>query len=498
MDQQPNFLDNSPAPTPPHKSISHWLIVVLAIGAVVSFFVSSYYYALWPFGILFPVMPAANKETATPVPLAQALVYKNDQYGFSIDLSESWTGYTTIDSQWEGWNVTTGENTQKGPIITLRNPGWIEEDQYEDMPIMVFTLEQWDLIVKEDLSVGAAPIPPSVLGQNSKYVLALPARYNYDYKTGWEEVDQIVHMLKASEPSPSAGSTDSPQASSGQFDVPSNWKTYTNNKYNFELKYPPGWNLQNENQPICEDTGCSGETAIVISPINGVWMSVEATKSSCSTLLLHDWALQTNSTFSTMSKTICENELFVTLEFFDDTENKEMYKNYLDQILSTFRFIERPSSFMIPPAGYSWQTVLDKDRLFKSVQAYYDDGKSGGRYGGISFIGKEWIYKSDKDSTGPKFPRMGTDDDKMMAQNGWLTEINYNGYRITGLEADGPGSSDWGYVKLENKKLSVILFNYRAHFNGPETSENMLNCPCDYEYRVFLGDPVDVDLVLPH
>jgi len=35
-------------------------------------------------------------------------------------------------------------------------------------------------------------MPPTELGRNSKYVFALPARYNYSYPTGWEEVDQIM------------------------------------------------------------------------------------------------------------------------------------------------------------------------------------------------------------------------------------------------------------------------------------------------------------------
>src|SRR5260221_13554848 len=30
------------------------------------------------------------------------LVYTNDQYGFSIDLPQSWVGYAVLNSQWEG------------------------------------------------------------------------------------------------------------------------------------------------------------------------------------------------------------------------------------------------------------------------------------------------------------------------------------------------------------------------------------------------------------
>jgi hypothetical protein len=40
--------------------------------------------------------------------------------------------------------------------------------------------------------IGAAPISPLELGHNSRYVFALPARYNYAFPEGWEEVEQIL------------------------------------------------------------------------------------------------------------------------------------------------------------------------------------------------------------------------------------------------------------------------------------------------------------------
>ena len=57
---------------------------------------------------------------------------------------------------------------------------------------MVFTLAQWRLIESEAMAVSAAPIGPTELGRNSKYVFALPARYNFAYLPGWEEVDEIL------------------------------------------------------------------------------------------------------------------------------------------------------------------------------------------------------------------------------------------------------------------------------------------------------------------
>jgi hypothetical protein len=42
------------------------------------------------------------------------------------------------------------------------------------------------------MAVSAAPIGPSELGRNTNYVFALPARYNFAYLPGWEEVDETV------------------------------------------------------------------------------------------------------------------------------------------------------------------------------------------------------------------------------------------------------------------------------------------------------------------
>ncbi|MDD2756827.1 MAG: hypothetical protein PHS80_15045, partial [Methanothrix sp.] len=56
----------------------------------------------------------------------------------------------------------------------------------------IFTLAQWDDLLAEKFHIGAAPIGPSELGRNADYVFALPARYNYAFPTGYEEVDQII------------------------------------------------------------------------------------------------------------------------------------------------------------------------------------------------------------------------------------------------------------------------------------------------------------------
>lgn len=139
-----------------------------------------------------------KEPVATPIPIvvpvvSEKLEYVNDQYGFSITLPVSWKGYTTIVESWTGSMIDNPNSPSlKGPKLLIRHPLWTNEVPRQDIPIMVFTLDDWALIKQEKLSVGAAPIGPSELGRNSKYVFALPARYNFSYLPGFEEVQKII------------------------------------------------------------------------------------------------------------------------------------------------------------------------------------------------------------------------------------------------------------------------------------------------------------------
>jgi hypothetical protein len=122
----------------------------------------------------------------------QQVVYINTQYGFSFSLPNSWEGYSIIISKWEGNPLGSDAVAEQGPIISIRNPKWTQENPYQDIPIMVFILTQWELLQQEKFHIGAAPVGPSELGRNTGYVFALPARYNYSFPTGYEEVEKIL------------------------------------------------------------------------------------------------------------------------------------------------------------------------------------------------------------------------------------------------------------------------------------------------------------------
>jgi Antirepressor regulating drug resistance, predicted signal transduction N-terminal membrane component len=128
-----------------------------------------------------------------------AVVYKNTQYGFDFSLPESWKGYKIVSDQWTG---TSNGKTVNGPEIIIRNPLWTSSNTLQDIPIMVFTLSEWAAVVKgpsqkegETLFIGAGPNGPTEIARNSKYVFALPFRYDF----GGEGVEE-VHIILSQNP----------------------------------------------------------------------------------------------------------------------------------------------------------------------------------------------------------------------------------------------------------------------------------------------------------
>ena len=146
--------------------------------------------------------PVKTSVTTTPQTVKDN-VYKNTKYGFSVTLPESWRGYTIVNDEWDGYkdtaNISQQNASEVGPLIFIRHPKWTEDVQRQDIPVMVFTIDQWNKIQNDEFHIGAAPINPSELGRNAKYVFALPARYNFAFPVGYEEVDQILESkpLKA-------------------------------------------------------------------------------------------------------------------------------------------------------------------------------------------------------------------------------------------------------------------------------------------------------------
>lgn len=154
------------------------IIIVIAIGVIG-------YFAL---------VKKPSTSNPNPAPVQEtSLVYNNIQYGFDFLLPFEWKGYSIISQNWNGTMIDAQTNQSvEGPEILIRHPLWTSLNPRQDIPIMIFTISQWNLIQQERLSVGAAPIPPSELGRNVNYVFAIPARYNFAFPVGFEEVEQII------------------------------------------------------------------------------------------------------------------------------------------------------------------------------------------------------------------------------------------------------------------------------------------------------------------
>jgi hypothetical protein len=138
--------------------------------------------------------PPASRQTdrtTGKTPSKQTIEYRNARYGFSFTLPGSWEGFSILQQTWQGENGSSIV-PERGPESTIRNPRWAADNPWQDIPIMVFTRVQWTAVADEKISVSAAPVPPSLLGHNRKYVFALPARFNYGDAAGQQEVQEIL------------------------------------------------------------------------------------------------------------------------------------------------------------------------------------------------------------------------------------------------------------------------------------------------------------------
>ena len=194
-----------------------WILICVVLALVVG--TIAYF---WVTQGRFPLAPAASQAGSEPVSsqengtagissalessasadsgssssaVMNALTYTNKEYGFTFALPQDFEGYTILNEEWEGTdikNTASKARVFKGPQITIRDPRWTSQVPRQDIPIMILTVDQWNQLQNGEFSIGAAPVNPSERGQNSKYVFALPARYNYAFPEGYEEVQTIL------------------------------------------------------------------------------------------------------------------------------------------------------------------------------------------------------------------------------------------------------------------------------------------------------------------
>ncbi len=152
-------------------------------------------------GGLFGCSTTQNHPSGLPIR------YHNTQYDFTFYLPESWKGYSVLTDQWEGITYLEKEDKDavlaRGPIILLRNPQWKTNKPYQDIPIYIFTRQQWDDDKSGKLSAEGAGGIIYELWHNDKYVFGIHSRFNAnDSVPGWDEAQNIVNTNTAAHSEP--------------------------------------------------------------------------------------------------------------------------------------------------------------------------------------------------------------------------------------------------------------------------------------------------------
>src|SRR5580693_2720160 len=92
--------------------------------------------------VISPAFAGGPQGTST-LPSTDADEYRNTRYGFTFSLPPEWKGYTIVTEQWEASDAQKG-TVERGPIVCIRHRDWSKETPRQDIPIMVFTLAQWE------------------------------------------------------------------------------------------------------------------------------------------------------------------------------------------------------------------------------------------------------------------------------------------------------------------------------------------------------------------
>jgi hypothetical protein len=131
----------------------------------------------------------AKPEAAEPA--TDAVEYKNTKYGFRFSLPDSWKGYAIVADVWEATDAQKGA-VERGPVVYIRHPDWSKENPRQDIPIMIFTLSQWESVEHGDYFINGTAIVPGELGRNRKYAFAVSGRVEDSETPGAKEVNQIL------------------------------------------------------------------------------------------------------------------------------------------------------------------------------------------------------------------------------------------------------------------------------------------------------------------
>jgi hypothetical protein len=164
------------------KNILFGIFVIVALSIVLYYIVN---YVDTP--IVNDVEPVDISTIATTTPSASSsqVVYKNQKYRFSLDLSKNWEDYIASET-----SIKFGTSI----ILTRLNA----TTTVANIPILAYPIEQWKIWEKNNFEgyPTAAPMGPTERGRNMDFVFATAPRYNFNFLDGFQEVEEIITTLK--------------------------------------------------------------------------------------------------------------------------------------------------------------------------------------------------------------------------------------------------------------------------------------------------------------
>jgi hypothetical protein len=119
--------------------------------------------------------------------------YHDGKYGLTFWLPADWLGFSVLREEWHA-----SMSPEHGPMIVLRHPQWRTNSPYQDIPIMVFTRNQWTAKNSDyGFYIGAGGIEYEI-SHNNDYVFGISSRFNWaDTVTGSEEAGDAVQKNSA-------------------------------------------------------------------------------------------------------------------------------------------------------------------------------------------------------------------------------------------------------------------------------------------------------------
>lgn len=151
------------------------------------------------------------------------------------------------------------------------------------------------------------------------------------------------------------------------------------------------------------------------------------------------------------------------------------------------------NSFTVPPLfpQLEFTSVLLKDNnslqnTLKSSMLYRNTEPTT-----TSFTGKEWVASQKNllsQDVGGIYKKFSNYYETELIKNGWSQEVKYKNLKLQTLSAGGATGSTWGYLKIINDKIEIILLSDTINSKGNNTEPPQ--CPCNVVYRVFVSDAI--------